>query len=135
MKNQTSASLAALEAILFVNGEAITLSLLEKILHIKTPELFLLLGQYEEVLLARESSLVLIRDTKSVRLGVAGDFHESLELLAKSELQETLSKAALEVLAIVAYLAPVSRAQIDSIRGVNSHFTQETPVAMCMNLA
>jgi segregation and condensation protein B len=123
MKNATHSSLAALEAILFVNGEAITLSLLEKILHIKTPELFLLLGQYEEVLLARESSLVLIRDTKSVRLGVAGDFHESLELLAKSELQETLSKAALEVLAIVAYLAPVSRAQIDSIRGVNSHFT------------
>jgi segregation and condensation protein B len=43
--------------------------------------------------------------------------------LAKSELQEGLSKAALEVLAIVAYLAPVARAQIDAIRGVNSHFT------------
>jgi segregation and condensation protein B len=65
----------------------------------------------------------LIRDKKSIRLGVAGEFNEYLDFLAKSELQESLSKAALEVLAIVAYLAPVSRAQIDAVRGVNSHFT------------
>jgi segregation and condensation protein B len=124
MESKNNLLLAALEALLFVNGEALTLALLEKILKISGSELQTLLAEYEEKLTARESSLILIRDTKSVRLGVAnGEVQEYLESLAKSELQEGLSKAALEVLAIVAYLAPVSRAQIDAIRGVNSHFT------------
>jgi segregation and condensation protein B len=38
-------------------------------------------------------------------------------------MQEGLSKAALEVLSIVAYKGPISRAEIESIRGVNCSFT------------
>lgn len=42
--------------------------------------------------------------------------------LIKSEFEEDLTKASLETLAIVAYKSPVSRAEIDNIRGVNSSF-------------
>jgi segregation and condensation protein B len=38
-------------------------------------------------------------------------------------MQEGLSKAALEVLSIIAYKGPISRAEIESIRGVNCSFT------------
>jgi segregation and condensation protein B len=46
-----------------------------------------------------------------------------VEAFTKSALTESLSKAALEVLAIIAYRAPVTRAEIDAIRGVNCSFT------------
>ena len=43
--------------------------------------------------------------------------------LVKSEIQENLSKAALEVLSIVAYRGPISRINIEAVRGVNCTFT------------
>ncbi len=115
--------LAALEAILFTNGESLSYQTLEKLLQIEKSQLQELLKTYEQSLQSREGGLVLIRDSKQVRLGAKGGLKEFLEGLAKNELQEALSKAALEVLAIVAYLAPISRSQIDAIRGVNSQFT------------
>ena len=115
--------LASLEAILFINGEAVALSTLQKILGIEKEELQKILGEYQRVLEERAGGLVLVTDSKSARLAIASDYVPLIEDLAKSELQSTLSKAALEVLALVAYLAPVARAEIDAIRGVNSSFT------------
>ena len=43
--------------------------------------------------------------------------------MVKSEIQENLSKASLEVLSIVAYRGPVTRAEVEAIRGVNCSFT------------
>lgn len=51
---------------------------------------------------------------------VVGDLVESL---TKSTLQDALSKAALEVLSIIAYRAPIARAEIEAIRGVNCSYT------------
>lgn len=112
-----------LEALLFISGEAISFPTLQKILEVTKDELQKVLDGYQEALAQREGSLVLITDAKSARLGVAPDYTPLLESLVKSELQSGLSKAALEVLAMVAYLAPVARAEIDAIRGVNSSFT------------
>lgn len=114
---------APLEAMLFVSGEAMTRESLKKILGVSSEELILVLEAYRVALTARSGALVLIEDAKLVRLGVAPEYTGYLETLAKGELQESLSKAALEVLALVAYLAPVARADIDVIRGVNSSFS------------
>jgi len=43
--------------------------------------------------------------------------------LVKNDLEEDLSRATLEVLAVVAYRGPISRAQIEEVRGVNCSFT------------
>jgi segregation and condensation protein B len=114
---------APLEAMLFVSGEAMTRESLKKILGVSAEELTQVLEVYRADLAARSGALVLIEDAKLVRLGVAPEYTGYLETLAKGELQESLSKAALEVLALVAYLAPVARADIDVIRGVNSSFS------------
>ena len=115
--------LASLEAILFINGEAVTFSTLQKILEVEKEVLQKTLKEYQALLHEREGGLVLVTDAKSARLAIAPDYVPLIEELAKSELQSTLSKAALEVLALVSYLAPVARAEIDAIRGVNSSFT------------
>jgi len=46
-----------------------------------------------------------------------------VDQLVKSEIQENLSKAGLEVLAIVAYRGPMTRMDVEAIRGVNCSFT------------
>lgn len=114
---------AQLEAVLFISGEAVSFTTLQKILGINKHELEATLEIYQEALKERRGGLVLITDTKSARLGVGSDYTPLLESLVKSELQAGLSKAALEVLALVAYLAPVARVEVDAIRGVNSSFT------------
>jgi segregation and condensation protein B len=43
--------------------------------------------------------------------------------LVKSELQDSLSNAAMEVVSIVAYRGPVSKTEIEAIRGVNCAYT------------
>lgn len=112
-----------LEAILFTSGEAVSFSALQKILGVNIERLKEALSLYQKTLEERGGALVLITDSKSARLGVASAYTSVLENLVKSELQTGLSKAALEVLALVAYLAPVARVEIDAIRGVNSSFT------------
>jgi segregation and condensation protein B len=54
------------------------------------------------------------------QLTTAPEFSNDVERLLILEDTSTLSRAAMEVLAIIAYQQPVTRPQIDSIRGVNS---------------
>lgn len=54
------------------------------------------------------------------RLAVAADYSEWVRLLRNEPRPMRLSPAAMEVLAIVAYRQPVTRAEIESIRGVSS---------------
>ncbi len=50
------------------------------------------------------------------------DFHPWVGKLHRREQEDTLSQAALEALAIVAYKQPITRAQIEDIRGVQSGY-------------
>jgi segregation and condensation protein B len=114
---------AKIEAILFINGETVPFVTLQKILEVESKELQDALEAYRGILEARSGGLILVTDSKSARLAVKSEYQPILESLVKSELQAGLSKAALEVLAMVAYLGPVARVEIDAIRGVNSSFT------------
>ena len=55
-----------------------------------------------------------------MQLTTAAELAESIERFLGLESVTHLSRAALETLAIVAYQQPVTRPQIDAIRGVNS---------------
>ncbi|TSC62401.1 MAG: segregation and condensation protein B [Parcubacteria group bacterium Gr01-1014_48] len=111
---------ALIEAILFYKGEPTALSVLATIT--KEPE-----EHVERALIALEGKLqgrgiALIRHDHSVMLVTAGAAAQTIELMQKDELSRDLSKAALETLTIILYRGPISRPQIDYIRGVNSQF-------------
>jgi segregation and condensation protein B len=59
---------------------------------------------------------------ETVQLVTAPEVAEILGKLRKEELAREIGKAGAETLAIILYRGPVSRAQIDFIRGVNSSF-------------
>ncbi|MEP7162960.1 MAG: SMC-Scp complex subunit ScpB [Candidatus Moraniibacteriota bacterium] len=120
----TPSILSQIEAILFVSGEPLSLARLSKILELPRKEVeTALTGLKEHLSNDSDSGLFLIQNADSVELATKGEHAHLIEALTKSTLQENLSRAALEVLSIIAYRAPVTRSHIESIRGVNCSFT------------
>ena len=69
-----------------------------------------------------ESGFSIIRKDDSVQLATNPANSEAVSRLVNGELQSDLSRSALEVLAVVAYRGPITRVQIDTIRGVNCSY-------------
>jgi len=68
----------------------------------------------------------LIEIGDEVQLGTAAETTAFVEKLVKEEFSDQLSPAVLETLAIVAYRGPVTRSEIEFIRGVNSSYILRT---------
>jgi len=107
-----------IEAILFVAAEPVPTSQLATALDVSTSVVERGLNELDESLSIR--GLRLQRHGGRVQLTTAPEFAELIERFLGLESTSRLSRAALETLAIVAYQQPVTRPQIDSIRGVNS---------------
>ena len=110
-----------LECILFVEGEPLSLRRLARIAAHREPEVRAAL----ETLLARlreGSGLRLIENDGAYQLVTAPEHAPLVEKLFRAHTREELSRAALEVLSIIAYRGPISRAELEMIRGVNSTF-------------
>ena len=109
---------AKLEAILFVAVEPVTSSQLAAALDVSPSVIERGLNELDTSLLTR--GLRLQRHAGRVQLTTAPQLAELIERFFGLEATTHLSRAALETLAIIAYQQPVTRPQIDSIRGVNS---------------
>lgn len=107
-----------LEAALFWKGEPLSIAELMRIMGVSSGEVRQGLRELEGVLSGR--GIALVRTDNEVTLATAPELHELIERLHKEELSGELGKAAFETLAIVLYKGPVSRRDIEYIRGVNS---------------
>ena len=76
-----------------------------------------------ESLKAEDRGLFIVEDKDKVQLTTKPELSGLTEQVIKEEVHEALTPAALETLAIVTYAGPMSRAEIEYIRGVNSSFT------------
>jgi segregation and condensation protein B len=109
-----------IEAVLFYKTEPITKKELGAFLDISPEEIDGALATLARRLLAGATRLI---DTgETVQLASAPEVAEIIEKLRTEELSLEIGKAGAETLAIILYRGPVSRAQIDFIRGVNSSF-------------
>ena len=109
---------AMLESILFVASGPVSTSRLGTVLDMSPSTVRSLLIDLEKDYLDRGLRLQWIG--QNVQLTTAPEASEVVERFLGLEVTSRLSQAALEVLAIVAYLQPITRPGIDSIRGVNS---------------
>lgn len=64
---------------------------------------------------------LVVTDTE-IGLATAPELSDTIEKLRKDDLRRDIGKAGAETLAIILYRGPMTRAEIDSIRGVNSTF-------------
>lgn len=109
-----------LESLLFVSGKPVGYKKLAGILKIeKTQEVADLLNELNAEYQSNQRGFRIVFKSDSAQLASAPENADSVQKLVTSELQDELSKAALETLAIIAYRGPISRSEIEMIRGVN----------------
>ncbi len=118
--NETKNLDTLIESILFLKGEPVSIRELSKILEAGEDEVREALSFLDEKLSGR--GICLVKKEDSVMLATAPESAKLARALVEEEFNSPLSKSSLETLAIVVYKGPVSRADIDYIRGVNSSF-------------
>jgi segregation and condensation protein B len=109
-----------IEAILFWKAEPVSIEKLAKFLECDIESVRNALVELQNNLNNR--GLTLVQTDSDVMLGTAKQLSPLIEKLTKEELIRDLGKAGLETLSIILYQGPISRADIDYIRGVNSQF-------------
>ncbi|MEA2112928.1 MAG: SMC-Scp complex subunit ScpB [Patescibacteria group bacterium] len=109
-----------IEAILFLKSEPVAKKEIAKILDKELEEvedaLFVLKGKFET------RGIVLLSKDGKVALATSPEMSEVIDGIRKAELSRDLGKAGLETLSIILYKSPITRSEIDYLRGVNSNF-------------
>lgn len=115
---------AVIESVIFMYGEPVKFSRLAEILEVTEEEVNDLVKELKVIYDNRESQgLNIIFDKESVQIVTHSKCSYVIDNFVKGELNKPLSQAALEVLAVVAYRGPISKVDIEAIRGVNCSFT------------
>jgi segregation and condensation protein B len=112
-------SLAALEALLFATGDPLSAGELAELLEISRPEVAVAVVRLKERYAAAEHGLDVVEIAGGFQLGTRPEHAELIERMLREVRRVRLSPASLETLSIIAYRQPVTRAEIEAIRGVN----------------
>ena len=116
MKNK-----AVLEGLLFVVGEdGLTLDQIEEVLELKEEEVKELVNELKHSYENEDRGLRIDFLGNRLKLTTKFEHREYYQKLLENPETNTLSQAALETLAIIAYNEPITRMQIDKLRGVGS---------------
>ncbi len=119
-ENQKIPLSAAIEAILFKLNEPTSFRKICQILGQEKEEIAEALHELKKSLVGR--GINLLENGEEYSLVTASQAAAIIEKMVKDEMGRELGKAGLEVLSIVLYQGPLSRREIDYIRGVNSTF-------------
>lgn len=113
---------AKIEAILFACGDPVNIEKIADFLKISRKEIQEEVMILEEFYEKNKNGLQIISKGNTIQLVSHSRFGKEIANFLNKRVNEPLTKVALEVLSIVAYRGPMTRAQIDNIRGVNCSF-------------
>ena len=112
---------AVMEGLLFVSGsEGITIEELSKILEIDEKQVHTYLQKLKQEYQNEERGITLEKYGDHFKLTTKKEHKSYYEKLVTVQDSPNLSQAALETLAIIAYNEPITRVEVDEIRGVGS---------------
>jgi len=109
-----------LEGILFYKAAPQKRSSLVKLLDCKDEQLTAAVETLKNRLNA--GAVRLLETEKELQLVTAPELDQMIETMRKDDLKRDIGKAGAETLAIILYKGPITRVEIDRIRGVNSAF-------------
>ena len=112
MSNET----AALEALLFAAGEPLSKEKISELMDIGIIDVVNLLRQLEKEL--NGHGIILREVATGWQLSTKAEYFSIVEKLA-STVKQKLSTAVMETLSIIAFMQPVTKVEIEEIRGVN----------------
>lgn len=108
-----------IEGVLFAAGDAVDIEKISDILDIDVKSTRAILTALSDKYDREKRGLQIIKLEDSYQMCTRRDYQEYISRLAEPRRSQSLSDAAMEVLAIVAYKQPVTRAVIEQIRGVS----------------
>ena len=118
-----------IEALIFVAEQAITLkeirNTLEEIFerNIENEVILQLIETLKEKYNHEDFAFSIIEISEGYQFMTKEKYHETVGILLKQKTKKRLSKTALETLSIIAYKQPVTKTEVEQIRGVNSDYS------------
>ena len=116
----TKEGAAAIEAILFAMGDSVEMKELEKALDETAIEVRTQIEYLKEKYAQEDSGIGLVELEESVQLCTKKEQYETLIRIARTPKRVSLTDSLLETLSIIAYKQPITRMEVERIRGVNS---------------
>ena len=121
MANDGPDLLAAAEAILFAAGDALELDRLAQALSVEPEQAMELVDALAARLEHRGGGVCLLRLGDKAQMCTRPAYQEFVRAALDIKRNQPLSPAAFEVLAVVAYHQPVTKAYVEQVRGVDCH--------------
>jgi len=113
----------AIEAILFVSGEPVKLSRIAAVLGAVDSDVESAASRMRDKYSSERRGIRLLRLDDTLQLCSSPEYADFIRLALETRKPPQLSQPALEVLSIIAYFQPVTRAYIEQVRGVDSSYT------------
>jgi|SRR5579872_491864 len=110
-----------IESILFVASKPLSAATIAKILEVEKAEVETALVNLAQT--HKESGIILLQAGESWQFATNSKNSTEIKNFLNAELREKLTEATVETLAIIAYRQPISRAEIEAIRGVNCQYS------------
>ena len=118
-----------IEAILFVAGEAVEIRELARALDQSEKQIRKTLSELESEYDFNQRGFMIKRFGDKVQLATRPLYAEDVVRLLQPVQRQSLSQAAMETLAVVAYRQPVTRAEVEQIRGVKCDYSLQSLTA------
>ena len=113
--------ISKIESVLFVAGKPLSAKDLAKIFEADLAEVQSALEELAKQ--HEESGIVLLESNKTWQFATNSKNSTEVKNYLNAELREKLTDATIETLAIIAYRQPISRSEIEAIRGVNCQYS------------
>ena len=110
---------AKIEAILFAAGKPIEIKTVVRILGVSQEIIREAIEELKQYLNVSDSGIHVVEHEEKLQLVTNPDFSEVVKHLAKEEVSGELTRPSLETLTVIAYRGPMSKPEIEQIRGVN----------------
>ena len=110
---------AIIEAILFASGKEVETTTLMSALELSHKEVEIILGQMRLEYSEKNHGIEIIKVNNSYQMCTKKEFDEYVYPLFDNRAKPTISNAAMETLAIIAYNPKITRSEIEAVRGVS----------------
>lgn len=111
---------AKIESLLFVSAEPLSVRALARLLDVKKGEVESVLGELQKKYRqAGDSGMIIVKGGESYQMVTSPKNAVLVAEFLKSDLSGELTEPSLETLTIVAYRGPITKAELEQIRGVN----------------
>ena len=113
---------AAIEAILFTMGESVEIDKIAKALELTKAQVKKIVANMQKELESDSRGIRIIELENAYQLCTKPEMYDYLIKVAKQPRRQVLTDVMMETLSIIAYKQPITKSEIESIRGVKSDF-------------